>query len=110
MSEDHFGTEEQAGGDEYAGTDAEARQAVWIRGLFMILFMVVGNIAAWLIAAVAVFQFLFVIITGKQNPQLASFGEGLSRFIYQIAKFLTFGIEEKPFPFTDWPGAAPRGQ
>ena len=85
----------------------DPRQAVWIRGLFMILFMIIGNVAAWLIAAVAVFQFLFVIITGKQNPQLASFAGGLSRFVYQIAKFLTFGTEEKPFPFTDWPGHAP---
>ena len=91
-------------------TGADARQAVWIRGLFMILFMVIGNVAAWFIAAVAVFQFLFVIITGKQNPQLASLADGLSRFAYQIAKFLTFGTEEKPFPFTDWPGQAPIGQ
>jgi len=91
------------------GTEADARQAVWIRGLFMILFMIIGNVAAWLIAAVAVFQFLFVIITGKQNTQLLSFADGLSRFVYQIAKFLTFGAEEKPFPFTDWPGSAPSG-
>ena len=79
-------------------TGADARQAVWIRGLFMILFMIIGNVAAWLVAAVAVFQFLFVIITGKQNPQLASFADGLNRFVYQIAKFLTFGTEESRSP------------
>ena len=95
--------------EENTGTEVDARQAVWIRGLFMILFMIIGNVAAWLIAALAVFQFLFVIITGKQNPQLDSFGNGLSRFVYQIAKFLSFGTEDKPFPFSDWPGTAPSG-
>ena len=56
---------------------------------------------------VAVFQFVVVLITGKQNGNLTTFGDGLSRFVYQIAKFLTFNTEDKPFPFSEWPGATP---
>jgi len=86
---------------------AATRQAVWIRALFMILFMVIYYVALWVVVAVAVFQWIVVIITGNQNPQLAEFGDGMSRFVYQIARFLSFGTEEKPFPFSEWPGAAP---
>lgn len=86
---------------------AAARQAVFIRALFMILFVIIYYVAGWLVVAVAVFQFVVVLITGKQNSNLTAFGEGLSRFIYQIARFLTFNTEDKPFPFSEWPGAAP---
>ncbi len=87
--------------------DAAARQAVWIRLLFMILFVIIGHVTSLLVVAVGVFQFLCVLITGKQNPQVASFGDGLSRYLYQIASFVSFGTETKPFPFAEWPGAAP---
>ena len=85
----------------------DPRQAIWIRALFMILFIVIYYVVEWLVVAVAVFQFVVVVVTGKQNPQLAAFGDGLSRFIYQVARFLTFGTEDRPFPFSDWPGSAP---
>ncbi len=86
---------------------AAARQAVFVRALFMILFVIIYYVAEWLVVAVAVFQFVVVLITGKQNANLTAFGEGLSRFVYQIARFLTFNTEDKPFPFSEWPGAAP---
>ena len=87
-----------------------ARQAVFIRALFMVLFVIIYYVAEWLVVAVAVFQFVVVLITGKQNGNLTTFGDGLSRFVYQIAKFLTFNTEDKPFPFSEWPGAAPAQQ
>ena len=89
---------------------AAARQAVFVRALFMILFVIIYYVVEWLVVAVAVFQFVIVLITGKQNGNLTEFGEGLSRFIYQIARFLTFNTEDKPFPFSEWPGAAPAQQ
>ncbi len=87
--------------------DAAARQAVWIRLLFMILFIIIGHVTGWLVVAVGVFQFLCVLITGKQNPQVGTFGDGLSRYLYQVASFVSFGTEAKPFPFAEWPGSAP---
>lgn len=87
--------------------EADARQAVFIRALFMILFVIIYYVAEWLVVAVAVFQFVVVLITAKPNPNLTAFGEGLSRFVYQTARFLTFNTEEKPFPFSPWPGEAP---
>ena len=94
---------EQASG---GSGDAAARQAIWIRLLFMILFIVVGNFAGGLVAAVGIFQFLSVVITGKANPHLASFSDGLCRYIYQVACFVGFYTDAKPFPFAEWPSSA----
>ncbi len=102
-------SDEKISGPGGAPGDAAARRAVWIRALFMILFIIIYHVAEWLVVAVAVFQFVVVVIAGKQNPQLASFGDGISRFVYQVARFLTFGTEDRPFPFAEWPGSPPAG-
>ncbi len=83
------------------------RGATWLRGLFMLLFAVIFNIAEIMLGAIVVFQFLNVLVTGKPMPRLVGFGESLGRFIYQIVRYLTFDTEDRPFPFADWPGAAP---
>jgi hypothetical protein len=83
------------------------RRATWLRGLFMLLFAVIFNIAEFMLLAIVVFQFLDVLVTGTPMPRLVGFGESLGRFIYQIVRYLTFDTDDRPFPFADWPGAAP---
>ena len=77
----------------------------WLRGLFMVLFIVIYGVTEILIGAVAVLQFLFVLFTGERNGQLLAFGSSLSRFVYLIIRFWTFNRDEKPFPFEAWPSA-----
>ncbi len=79
----------------------------WVRGLFMLLFGLVFWIAEFLMVMVAAFQFGFVLFTGRTNERLLDFGDDLSRLFYQLVRYLTFNTDEKPFPFSDWPGAAP---
>lgn len=79
----------------------------WLRGLFMLLFVAIFNVAAILVSAVAVLQFAWKLVTGGPNPRLSSFGEDLSRYFYQILRFQTFNTETKPFPFEDWPSHPP---
>lgn len=82
-------------------------RSTWLRGLFMLLFVAIYNVAAVLIGAVAVLQFAWKLVTGETNPRLLSFGEDLSRYFYQILRFLTFNTETKPFPFEEWPSHPP---
>ncbi len=95
------------------GTASEAKPShykdrnTWVRGLFMLLFVAIYNIAAILIGAVAMLQFAWKLATGEPNPRLLSFGEDLSRYFYQILRFLTFNTEAKPFPFEEWPSHPP---
>lgn len=82
----------------------------WIRGLYMLLFAIMYNIAEILVTAVAVFQFVISLFTGKTNEYLITFGQRLSTFIYQIMQFLTFNSEEKPYPFSPWPLGPPEAK
>lgn len=76
----------------------------WIRLLFMVLFAVVNyllQIVSWVIAAV---QFIITLITGKPNQNLLGLADGLSKFSLQILQYLMYVTEEKPYPFSAWPG------
>jgi hypothetical protein len=81
----------------------------WTRGLFMLMFAVIYGLAEIVITAVVVFQFFYVLITGKSIEQLLVFGQGLSTFVYDIMLFLTYNTEEKPFPFGPWTNEPPKG-
>lgn len=79
---------------------------IWLRLLFMLLFVAIYHVAAVVLALVAFFQFLCVLFTGKKNAKVLSLGASLSTFIYQVYRYLTFNSEERPFPFADWPSDA----
>jgi hypothetical protein len=86
-------------------------RATWKRGLFMVLFALLYNLAELLILAVAVFQFVHKLITGEVNERLLVLGGGLSAYVYQVLRFLTFVAEEMPYPFAPWPsGGAEAGE
>ncbi len=76
----------------------------WLRGFFMILFVLIYSVTEVIVLAVVVLQFLFVLFTGQQNGRLRTFGAGLSLFVYQIMSFWTYNSDERPFPFAAWPG------
>lgn len=76
----------------------------WTRGLYILLFVVIYNIAEIVIYGVVVLQFLFTLFTGTRNAQLLSLGKNLSTFVYQVFTYLTYNSDEKPYPFAPWPG------
>ena len=54
------------------------------------------------------FQFVVLIIVGKINEPVRSFGQNLSTYLYQVVRFLTYTSEQRPFPFgTAWPDGVP---
>jgi len=79
----------------------------WLRGLYMLLFLVFYSVAKVIIFAVIAFQFLLTLFTGKTNDRLVKLGLSLSTYIYQILTFLTFNSNEHPYPFGVWPEGAP---
>jgi hypothetical protein len=78
----------------------------WLRILFMIAFGVVGWIVQYIIWAIAVIQVILTFAMGAPNQNLLRLGGGLSAFLYHILRFLTYTTEEKPYPFTPWPGSS----
>jgi hypothetical protein len=79
------------------------RSSTWMRGVFMLLFVVIYGFAEAIWFLVVVFQFVHALVTGKPNLSLMEFSENLCAYIYEILLFLSFNTEERPFPFAPWP-------
>lgn len=76
---------------------------IWLRGLYMLLFVAIYHVAEFVIGVVVILQFLFSLFTGQVNTRLLQFGRSLSRYAYQVLCYLTFNSEQMPYPFDDWP-------
>ena len=77
--------------------------SVWLRGLFMLIFIFFVGVAKFVTVVVAVCQFLVVLFTAKLNDNLLKFGKSLSVYQYQIMLYLTYNSDVRPFPIGDWP-------
>ena len=75
----------------------------WLRLLFMVLFVILLEVAGIVMLATIVLQFLFAIVSGGPNDNLRQLGNQIASYIYQILQFLIYNSEEKPFPFAEWP-------
>jgi hypothetical protein len=101
---------DQVGNDSSPGEEVKENlksRGTWLRLAYMVLFAVLFWVAESVLIVVAVLQFLWKLFSADTNARLTVFGENLGRYLYQIVRFLTFNSEEMPFPFADWPGAAP---
>ena len=83
-------------------------QSTWMRGLYMLIYMVFYTIADIVLFAIIVFQFLMKLFTGNTNDRLLKLGQGLSTYIYQVLQYLSFNSEYQPYPFGAWPKGEPR--
>ena len=82
-------------------------KSTWLRGLYMLLFLIFYSVAKVIIFTVITFQFVLSLLTGKTNDRLVKLGQSLSTYIYQIMTFLTFNSDEHPYPFGTWPSGQP---
>jgi hypothetical protein len=76
---------------------------LWMRALFMILFVIAYGVAELLVTLTVIFQFFTILFTGSANETLLRFGKNLSTYIRQIISFETFNSEDRPWPISDWP-------
>ncbi|MDA9109570.1 DUF4389 domain-containing protein [Woeseiaceae bacterium] len=77
---------------------------IWKRLMYMIIFSIALSICRALVFVIAVLQFFSVLFTSNANKKLQNFGHSIGLYCSEIADFLTYFSEEKPFPFDrDWP-------
>ena len=79
----------------------------WLRGLYIVLFLILYAVAKVIIFAIIAFQFVLILLSGKPNERLVTFGQSLSTYSYQILTFLTFNSDYHPYPLGSWPEGAP---
>jgi hypothetical protein len=82
-----------------------ATRDVWMRGLFMLLFMIGFAMGQWLLNLLALVQFLWLMFAREPNQPIAHFGSSLSLWLAEIGRFLTCATDNRPFPWRHWPDA-----
>ena len=83
--------------------DKPSTRDVWMRGLFMLLFMIGFGIGQWALNILAFVQFLWLLFAREPNQFLARFGNSLSMWLAEIGRFLSCATDDKPFPWRPWP-------
>jgi hypothetical protein len=89
-----------------APDDTPRTRDVWMRGLFMLLFMIGFAIGQWLLNILAVVQFFWLLFAREPNHLLVRFGTTLTIWLAEIARFLCCATDDKPFPWRSWPDAS----
>lgn len=84
-------------------TEQYKGQTGWQRVIFVALFWIVFYVAQMVVAAVAVAQCVFVLLSNSPNEQLLKFGDAMSKYIHDILRYVTFNSDQQPFPFSDFP-------
>ena len=75
----------------------------WVRGLFMLLFMIIYGVAKSVWYLIVLFQFIHTLFKGKPNDPLLDFSENLCAYLYEILLYVSFSSHDLPFPFAPWP-------
>jgi hypothetical protein len=88
-----------------AGEGKPTTQDIWLRGLFMLLFIMIFYVGQTFLNLLAFVQFLWLLFTHEPNHILVRFGSSLSIWFSEVARFLSCASEDKPFPWGSWPDA-----
>ena len=83
-------------------TDSPSR---WARLIPMIVLMICFSLAEAALYIIVLIQFIWTLVNGEPNEQLADFGATLSKWMAQDAQYLSYVTEDKPFPWAKWPDA-----
>lgn len=77
----------------------------WLRLLFMLVyFFVLFYVMKLVVSVILIVQFVFRLATGEANERLRGFSEALARYGHQILDYATYVGDDRPWPFSDWPG------
>ena len=79
------------------------KRSIWLRGVLMLLMAIAFHVCGTLLALGAIIQFVLALLINTPNARLIAFARSLGLYLSQIADFVSFGTEEVPFPFNEWP-------
>jgi hypothetical protein len=82
----------------------------WTRILYMLLFGVILYLVMMVLCVVVVVQVVFALLIGNPNSEIRRFSGDLVRYLREIAAFLTYTDETKPYPFQAWQSAESEGE
>ncbi len=77
----------------------------WLRGFFILVFGVIFYVLYIVIWLVVIIQFVTKVLTGELNGYLEQCSTNMTSYAMQILNYITYQSEERPFPFSPFPGA-----
>ncbi len=80
-----------------------ADKDTWLRLVYMVILAVAFYIGSGLLFTMSLLQFLAKLFSGKAFDGLVNFGVNLAAYLGQIAQYLSYASNEKPFPFGAFP-------
>lgn len=81
----------------------DASEGKLIRILYLVIFYVIYSFTELLLLGITIIQTLLNLFTGEPSNTLREFGSSLGQYVKQIAAFLSYSSNTKPYPFSDWP-------
>ncbi len=84
-----------------------ASKALWLKCLYIILFLAIGYVTIFVTLCVVIFQFFSNLLFRKSNEHLLTFGRSLSLYMAEVICYITYNDNQLPFPFKSWPSATP---
>lgn len=83
-------------------TDRTETRAIWMRGVWMVILLVLFSLAQTVLVVIALLQFGWMLFGKAHNRRIADFGASLAGWMAQNVRFQSGVSEEKPFPWSDW--------
>lgn len=77
--------------------------SIWIRLLYMVLFVIIFGVAEFVLYLTAAIGFVFRLFGMPIDARVRKTGHAIGLYIKQIADYLSFNTESAPFPFGSWP-------
>ena len=78
---------------------------IWLRlFLTLVYFGLFFYLIKFLIGVCLLFQAAMQVCTGHTNSRLLLFTGDLNRFAFHVLQYVTYTSDQRPFPFSDWPG------
>lgn len=74
-----------------------------IKIFYIVFYYFVFGLCHFLLLLVAVSQTLLNLLYGGPNESLQQFSASLGVFVKEVAEYIGYVSDEKPFPFSDWP-------
>jgi hypothetical protein len=81
----------------------DGHESIVLRVVWMLVFVLVWQVAQFLLGALVVVQLIYRLVYGAPNAGLMNFGDSLSQYLAQIGRFGMFHTDLKPWPFAEWP-------
>ena len=74
-----------------------------VRLVYALGFALVAWLTFWAILILGLLQFIVIVLTGHQNPELRVFSLSLGDYLAELVEFISFGRDAQPFPIGPFP-------